>query len=114
MRKLIIIALAVVLLSCTKNKLIDQPLEVTTTYTNGNLYGTVNKTDSLIRGFVIGVWNGKEVVVDKTSTYSEYGVGNFGMKPIFNPTVTYYVWAFVLPRSQGGEAITGNIIVVNN
>lgn len=112
MKKLIFVILAIILLSCTKNKIINQTFEVTTSYTNETLYGTVNSKDSLIRGFVIGIWNGKEVTFNNSSNFSQYGVGNFGMKPILKPNVTYYIWAYVYRKDQEMDIINGNVIII--
>ena len=76
------------------------------------LTATVNSKDSLVRGFYLGVWNGKEVEIGNPVT--EYGVGNFALIPTLKPSTTYYIWAFAYKRGNENNAGIGNTIIVNN
>jgi hypothetical protein len=110
MKNILITLLLFLTLSCTKDV---QPLiTVTTSYDGVTLKGTVNSRDSLVRGFVISVYDGKQLNVGTPT--SEYGVGNFGMKPILNPTTVYYIWAFAYKIGNENNVAIGNTIILNN
>ncbi len=112
MKYLLIVLVMIALLGCHKDA-IPTPLIVTTAYSNDVLYGTANSKDSLVRGFYIGKWDGKQVVIDNaTDVYAEYGVGNFGMRPELKTGTTYYVWAYAYRKGQESDGVSGNVLII--
>ena len=99
-------------LGACKKEITKATPNVTTAFTNGVLYGTQDGRDSLIRGFVLGIYDGKAVTVNNNSDVITLpiGKGNFSLKPELKPNSQYYIWAFAYYLGQEDKMGIGNIV----
>ena len=99
-------------LGACKKEIISSTPKVTTAYTTGVLYGTEDGKDNLIRGFVVGIYDGNVVTVNNNSDVITLplGKGNFTAKPELKPNTQYYIWAFAYYIGQEDKMGIGNIV----
>ena len=110
MKNILLLLIILISFSCKKDNV---SLQVTTTYTNNTLYGTVNTNDSTTRGFYIGIIKEGNVTFNAMDNYTEKGIGGFTYKPTLKSGTSYYIYAFAWKGDENAPAI-GNTILINN
>ena len=112
MKPQLTILLLLLFLGACKKEYITATPKVTTAYKNGILYGTESSQDSVVRGFVLGIYDGKQVSINNNTDVITLpsGKGDFSIKPELKPNTQYAIWAFAYHIGQEDKVGTGNII----
>lgn len=112
MKTQLTILLLLLFLGACKKDIVSSTLKVTTSYKNGTLYGTESSQDSVVRGFVLGIYDGKQVSINNNTDVITLpsGKGDFSIKPELKPNTQYAIWAFAYHVGQEDKMETGNII----